>query len=114
MARRMDGPISRTALFLEGSGEPMVIEAIETLFLGGGSRRFDLHGGSHQDRERGAGVRSGRGRRFSDVRREQLAGRDFARNFPKCDLDKSSIANLYLLSLYCKMTACDLLPGSTD
>ena len=24
----------------------------------------------------------------------------------KCDLDKSSIANLYLLSLYCKMTAC--------
>ena len=32
----------------------------------------------------------------------------------KCDLDKSSIANLYLLSLYCKMTACDLLPGWTD
>ena len=32
----------------------------------------------------------------------------------KCDLDKNSIANLYLLSLYCKMTACDLLPGSTD
>lgn len=32
----------------------------------------------------------------------------------KCDLDKSSIANLYLLSLCCKMTACDLLPGSTD
>ncbi len=33
---------------------------------------------------------------------------------PKQCLDKSSIANLYLLSLYCKMTACDLLPGSTD
>ena len=32
----------------------------------------------------------------------------------KCDLEKRSIADLYLLSLYCKMAACDLLPGSTD
>ncbi len=32
----------------------------------------------------------------------------------KCELDKKSIANLYLLSLYCKMSACDLLPGPTD
>lgn len=31
----------------------------------------------------------------------------------ECDLDKRSIADLYLLSLYCKMAACDLLPGST-
>lgn len=31
----------------------------------------------------------------------------------KCDLEKRSIADLYLLSLYCKMAACDLLPGST-
>jgi LuxR family transcriptional regulator, quorum-sensing system regulator BjaR1 len=32
----------------------------------------------------------------------------------RCDLDKKSIAALYLSSLYYKMSACDLLPGSTD